>query len=172
MSIGFGGGLAFGLAFYWFNSYKPDTPPRPVTLVERVLAVAFIVWFATGSIVSNAYEGFTRHHELDWPESARSILWLGYLAIAGVAFGVWLWRTRRDPDSPDHPTNRRVLPWPVIPAVVALIVVAGYVVSIPPELQRNNRVLLGMYTFYMIVAAGLLVYLRHRSGQMEAAKQP
>jgi prolipoprotein diacylglyceryltransferase len=135
-----------------------------VTLVERCFAVGLIVWWASGSVVSNAFDGFRRLHNLEWSDTARTVLWIGFLVVTGVPLVIWLVRTRAASQQ-GAPTNAFVLPWAVLPAVIGLIIVCGYLVSVPSEWERNNYVLVSMYTVYLIVTAGLLAYLRLRGNK-------
>ena len=50
-------------------------------------------------------------------------------------------------------------------AVVTLIVVVGYLVSIPDELQLANNVLLVLYTAYIAVSTVLFAFLLKRRTQ-------
>ncbi len=155
MSIGLGGGLAFGLAFYLFNRPAPDAAPHAVTWNERIWPVAVILTIGTTLIVSNCYEGFTRLHELGWPAGVRVLVSIGWLLALEAAFVLWFVKTRAFLTDSRGMRSDALLPGWVPVAVLAIIVVAGYLVSVPGELARNNAVLLPLYTVYLIVSIAL-----------------
>jgi hypothetical protein len=157
MSIGFGGGLAFALAFYLFNRPSLEVP-RPVTRNERVWPVAVIISIAATLVVTNAYEGFTRLHGFEWPGAVRLALTLACFLAIGGAFVAWLRAPRKECDEP-------VLPGWAPAAVLALIVAAGYLVSVPGALHWHNKVLLTLYSIFIpvSVAAFVLLALRRKA---------
>ncbi|MFP4502839.1 MAG: hypothetical protein ACLFTT_17740 [Candidatus Hydrogenedentota bacterium] len=163
MSIGGGGGLAFGLAFYLFNRPVPDAPPHRVTWNERIWPVAVVVSLAVTITVTNAYAGFINLHGLEWPAGVRVLITLGCLFAVEAAFTLWFVRTRMFLNDERSLHSGALMPGWIPLAVLALIVVAGYLVSVPGELQHKNWVLLPLYTLYIVVSiavAGVLAARR------------
>ena len=159
MSIGLGGGLAFGLAFYLFN--RPGAPPRPVTPLEHLLAGA-VLWFAAGTVVFGAYDGVTRLHAVDASlVPARDAAFWIFQALAACAFLFWTVRafsTRAQARAGASPP----VPLFFLGLMLAVIVLAGYLTSIPGELLLADRVLLTLYTVYLAASLGLFLALSRR----------
>ena len=150
MSIGLGGGLAFGLAFYLFN--RPDGgAARPITAKECIWGAGFPLWFASFTIFRNAYIGFTKIHELDWPAWLGIVVWLAFLIPVSIAYGLYIVRVRQGVGP--MPVSLRVCA-----AVLLLIVVAGYVVSIHAGSLPWNRLLIALYTGYVGVSLALYFF--------------
>ncbi len=149
MSIGLGGGLAFGLAFYLFNRPVTEEAPRTERVWERRLAGAAVL-LAVGSVVFNGFDGIRRLHSLDWSDGLRITVGLFTLAAAAAYGAVML------------PRSKAVLPQSIVLAGVGVIIVAGYLVSIPGEWRLSNYVLVPLYTGYIAVSAGCLVALIRR----------
>ena len=80
MSIGLGGGLAFGLAFYLFNRPE-DVAPRPVTSTERIAGAGIPLAIGLAQILMGGYEGFRSLHKLPWAELPDLS---AFLVIAGL----------------------------------------------------------------------------------------
>lgn len=145
MSVGFGGGLALGLAFVHLNGPE-RTPQRPTpTGLERALGAALPIALITTSIVSNTWEGFVKLHTLDWPASYRTGTTVLYLLPVALALFLW------------HRSNTADLPRWTPAAVLALILTAGYLVSIPDTPALANKELLTLYTTYLLSSAALYV---------------
>lgn len=165
MTIGLGGGLAFGLAFYLFNRPEPDTRPRPVTRLERIFGIGLPMWLAVTIVIRGGYEGFTRVRGLEELKSTVGpVFWVAF-AAAGVAYIAWIVRTlmldKKDLAAPGSaPMSMRVLL-----GVLGLIVVAGYVASVPVELKLANKVLLSLYTLYIGGSVALFAWLWTRRGR-------
>ena len=154
MSIGFGGGLAFALAFYLFNRPEEQHEPQPVVPRERIVA-ALIVCLAAASIASSTLEGLNKLHDLGGMGTPRIVAEL-FTVLAGAG-AIFAWRRARPEDAAPIPS--------FIPtACLLLIIVAGFLVSTPLELQSHNRVLLSLYTCCMLgsAAACALLWARLR----------
>ena len=175
MTIGAGGGLAFGLAFFLFN--RPERAvPRPVTWPERVFGIGLILWLSVGTVILGGYEGFIRVRGLETAlESTRdNAFWL-YQGVAIIGFLCWIWCTitiaeqrLTDPQFPQ-------LPLPFIGSLLAIIVLAGYVTSIPSEIRLANQVLLTLYTIYVagsLILFGVLWKRRRSRQRYERAARP
>jgi hypothetical protein len=163
MTIGAGGGLAFGLAFYLFNGPSLETPRR-TTRLERIFGIGVTMWLAVGIVVLGAYEGFIRTHQLeDSLEATRTQAFWAYIVIASLVGLFWIYRTltlERDQLALVGPVSMAVLA-----AVIGVIIVAGYVTSVPTNMGLANQVLLVLYTCYIGISGVLLFsLLRRRSG--------
>ncbi|HUW59955.1 MAG TPA: hypothetical protein VMZ06_03030 [Candidatus Bathyarchaeia archaeon] len=153
MSIGLGGGLAFGLAFYLFNRPE-DVAPRPVTSTERIAGAGIPLAIGLAQILMGGYEGFRSLHKLPWaelPDLSAFLVIAGMVLVAIISLPLI---GRSSTAAPRHAAEP--IPSWVPFAVVTLIVVVGYLVSIPPKLQLANNVLLLLYTAYIAVSAMLI----------------
>lgn len=151
MSIGLGGGLAFGLAFYLFN--RPEgAAPQPVTVKECIWGAGLTIWFASFTIFRNAYIGFTKIHALEWPGWISIVLSLLFLIPATIAYIRYIQRVSKNPGT-------MPLSWRVCFLVLLLIVAAGFTVSIHAESLPWNRLLIALYTGYIGVSAALWLLL-------------
>jgi len=166
MSIGLGGGLAFGLAFYLFNRSDARVPWRPVTRKERIWGGGFPVWLACGIVFIGAYKGFRDLHGFEWPAAVRVAVTIAYLLVATAVYARWIRQTLKltEVELAD-PATVAVPLWTLI-AALALIWAAGYVTSIPTEIRLANGVLLALYTVYLLLGTILLcvLWLRRRYG--------
>ncbi len=143
MSIGLGGGVAYGLVFLLFN--RPtlaSARPRPSN-TERFWGAGFPLWFVLGSIVANTWQGVVNLHGFEWTTTCRVATTLAFLVPAAAPLFFWM---RKGDD---------VLPrWAPMNAL-ALIIVAGYIVSLPPALSLKQYVLLALYTGFILVSVEL-----------------
>lgn len=143
-----------------FNKPDESATPEPITKREQIFATATIIILGTVSVISNAYEGFSTLHELNWNNGARSLLSLGCLGTFITIFTLWY---RQQNTSTRTASDEALLPqWTPI-AVLASIVLAGYLVSVPGELHAHNKILLSLYTAYIAIslsAFGVLFWRR------------
>lgn len=167
MSIGLGGGLAFGLAFYLFNRPEPNRPPRPVTRKECIWGTAFPLWIGCGTVFGGAYEGFRHLHEFDWPAQVRMAFTAANYLPATVLFLWWIVRTRRRTAAELAQSSATPIPAWMLVAALILIWVVGYAISIPREIHLTNAYLLTMYTVYLLSSLLLL-----RALWVRQARQP
>ncbi len=157
MSIGLGGGLAFGLAFYLFN--RPGPWPRPILGYKS--RAFFRSYFPFGLpalvICFSAYDGLSDLHGFERSTS-------GHIAILLVlAVALWVVARRRATQAHEHNRFRFRLPFPEILAFQLLIIAAGYLTSVPgDELRLANKVLLVLYTIYIACSCALAALLLHR----------
>jgi hypothetical protein len=159
MSIGLGGGLAFGLAFYLFNRPDPLGTPRPVTSAERLAGVGIPLILGLANVLLGTYDGFRGLHKLPWPELPDLSM---LLVVGGMALVSLLWLLSKRNRSYGLPADAAPVSARVLAGIVALIIVAGYATSIPPEVAFANRVLLGLYTSYITLSAILFACLLRR----------
>lgn len=145
MSIGLGGGLSLGLAFYLFNRPSDKQTSPPVSLKECVWGGGFPLWLAGGLTFANAYKGFVDIHQLQWPTGVRMAVSLAYIIPTALLFFWWTKEAGQD-------EKERYIPSASLLYTLVLIILAGYVVSIPVPLQLANKVLLALYTLYISVS--------------------
>jgi len=156
MTIGLGGGLAFGLAFYLFNRPLRETP-KPLNPGRQIAAAGIPIVIGLAQILMGGYEGFRRLHKLDIAElpDLSALLVLGGMLLVSLAA---IPLSRKMPAE-----NAKPIPaWPMF-GIIGLIIVIGFAISIPPQLALSNKVLLTCYTVYVIGSAILitLLLLRH-----------
>ena len=159
MTIGLGGGLVFGLAFYLFNRPELGAPARPVTRKECIWGAGFPLWLAGGVVFAGAHEGLSKLHAWDESAPARLAVALVYFIPATVAYLIWILRVQRLSDAERSGPAAVPIPVWVGTGALALIVTAGFLVSVPPELRLANTVLLALYTGYAGVSLALFLAL-------------
>ncbi len=143
MTIGLAGGLAFGLVFVLFNAPLRGIRPHAPSEKERVWSGAVPIGLVTLAIVSDAWEGFVNLHDLTWPAEYRTMTVLLYGVPLVIALVLW------------YRSGETDLPAWAPAAVIALIVVAGFVVSIPPAARPASSLLLTLYTGYILISGAL-----------------
>jgi len=156
MTIGMGGGLAFSMVFFLFN--QPTSEPRTATRLERIFGIGLTMWFGTGVVALGAWEGIIRNHRLEESlEASRTPLFWAYQGIAVLISVWWIWHVSRQSTGDLQIAARRPVAVWILFALLALIVAAGTVTSIPPEFRLANKVLLTLYTIYIVTAGFLLM---------------
>ncbi|MFO7973535.1 MAG: hypothetical protein R6V12_02755 [Candidatus Hydrogenedentota bacterium] len=157
MTIGLGGGLAFGLAFYLFNLPGEAPPSKLGPKARAFFQTGFPVWLPLAVILLSTYSGVTGHFGIE--RSARMGHALIILSLCPFLIASFLGKGRRLDE-------KAALLWLSLPAICVfqfLLIIAGYLVSIHPELRLANNVLLTLYTIYIglsVVAAGIFAYRR------------
>ncbi len=149
MSIGLGGGLAFGLAFHLFNQPALPNAARAVSVRERIWGLGVPMWLGASLVFMSAYKGLVGNYNLDWPGSVRVVVSLAFTLPSLAALIWWSRGLDRRLDGP-------ALPGGAVAALVGLIVVAGYAVSLPATPSLQNGTLLTLYTGYL--GASLLIH--------------
>lgn len=158
MSIGLGGGLAFGLAFYRFNRPVSRGKTLDISARELVWGGGLPLWLGCCLVFAGACKEFSDMHHLYWPDRVYGTSLLLYVLLAGAFF---IWRAVRVMRG-DH---GGILSFRVLAIASALIVAAGYVVSTPLPLQFSRKVLLCLYVFYTGVSLLLFLMMRRRMKQ-------
>lgn len=160
MSIGLGGGLAFGLAFWLFNRPDRDHLSRPGTRAEHLVGVAIPLACAALPILAGTWSGLRELHHLDWPEPAdiSPLSVIGGIALVSLALLPW----RRSAAAEGAVSAATPVPAWVLVGALALILLAGYLTSIPPRLGSANQLLLSLYTGYVTLSGALFAWLWHR----------
>lgn len=118
MSIGLGGGLALGLAFYWFN-----TPGSHATTVfsnrDYLLGAAFPIWIGVVRTLINSFDGILRLHGFDQIViDYRTSVLVACLIPITMLFAIWVVHHRHEP-------GRRFVPlvlWLAVLSVVAILI--------------------------------------------------
>lgn len=142
MSIGLGGGLALGLAFYLFNKPISKSTTRQVSAREMVWGGGLPLWLAGCVVFMGACEGLLDMHHPEWMYPVRGVATLVYMIGTGLCLVWWSNRMRKGSGSV-------VLPGWILVCALVLIVLSGYAVSTPLPLLFANKVLLSLYTFYL-----------------------
>ena len=93
MTIGLGGGLAFGLAFYLLNRPEIEKPVKMFSAKSYALGVGFPIWFASGIVFRNVLKGINNLHELNLPDSFQVWFSLIYLIPATIVFVFFISKT-------------------------------------------------------------------------------
>lgn len=157
MTIGLGGGLSLGLAFWLFN--RPgDKHTLPLGWKGRAFFRSdLILCFACANVLQGAYEGWCEIHKV-------APLMNGYALLALTTFlFVLAARLRRwYCESPEASAARYRLSTRAIIAFQVFIIATGWLVTIPAEWRFGNTFLVIMYTGYIGVSLLLLGLLYHR----------
>jgi len=153
MSIGLGGGIAYGLVFWRFNRPELTEARLLPRFRERLWGAALPLWIVSGFIVANVWQGLVNLHGFEWSTTHRIVVTLIYLTPATMLLVRWL------------RSGASHLPSWIPPNVLLLILLAGYIVSLPATLSMKQYVLLLIYTICLAVSAELygLFFMRHRA---------
>lgn len=165
MTIGLGGGLAFGLAFFLFN--RPAAASRPALGAKSraFFASYFPFWLPALIVCFSVYDGLSNLHGFERTAAGHIIILVLLTAVVGAT--AW----RRIQQTKGQQNARFRLPFPEILAFQALIIAAGYLTSIPgDELRLANKVLLVLYTIY-IGCSCALAFLLYRRRQTSSPRQ-
>lgn len=144
MTIGLGGGLALALAFRWFN--RPgEAPPALGDRARAGFASGLHLWLPAFVVMKGCYDGVTKTHGLE--DSPMSYIFIAMICVAGMGW----WRRRKSVRPAWELAPREVF------GFVALIVAAGFAVTVPAEWKLENVVLVVLYCLY-IGGAALIVW--------------
>lgn len=148
MSIGFGGGLSLGLAFLWFN--RPGSVARPASWGRAFFRTGLPFWLPVHTIVRNCWSGWTEMRSIDITAFHEVVLFL--LSVA-ITWGLlWADPFRKRGRSKEFRISTRT-----IAGFQLIIVLAGWLVTIPLEWHTAHKILASLYVFYHTVSAALLV---------------
>lgn len=157
MSIGLGGGLAFGLAFWLFNRPGAAALPAPGRIANALFRSEFLLWLAVANALQGVYDGVCNTHGLAQPRA-------GYLVIlAACMLGMlttYAWRRRNEPRGVTPPPYRLSLA--AVAAFQLILLACGWAVTIPAEWRFGNTFLVLMYSLYIGVSLALIGFLRLR----------
>jgi len=153
MSIGLGGGLAFGLAFRLFNRPLPGITSPAVSSKEMLFGGGLPLWLVSVVTVAGACNGFSNIHGLEGTVCNGVPLCLVFLLPAGLGFAWWIYRELRK-------NGNAIIPASLLATTLILIILAGYLVSTPLPLQPAHKVLLMAYTFYISMSLLLFLFAR------------
>ncbi len=158
MSIGLGGGLAFGLAFFLFN--QPDGTPAPA------LGPKSRIFFLTGlplvfpmiQVFLGAFDGW---HQLRDTKPAAAGYAL-FVLLPGLVMPIAALGAVRRNEASAAPEDFPGLSMPLIAALQAIIILCGILVSIPLKMEPENTVLLTCYAVYLAGSLGAVTMLWKR----------
>jgi hypothetical protein len=160
MSIGLGGGLAFGAAFWCFNRPGAAIPAPLGPKARAFFRSGLPLWLPSVAVLQGLYDGVCQIHGAD-PTT------LGYAAVLGlptiVLLAAWAWR--RFSESPEAASAPYRLSFRAIAVLQILIILAGVAVTIPLEWRLANTVLAALYAGYLGISAILLVLFWRRQCQ-------
>ncbi len=168
MTIGLFGGLTLGAAFYVFNRPEFDRSPRSTTVLEQIFGTGLTLWFAVGIVILGAWEGFIRVHRLeDSFESTRTSAFYAYLAVASLVWLLWSIRCIGHRSSAGGgQTTRAPISVSVLVGLLIVIVVSGYLPSVPGADNARLALLLLLF-FYMLFVIGsaicAMLFVRRRT---------
>lgn len=157
MTIGLGGGLSLGLAFWLFN--RPgDKHAAPLSARARAFfRTDLILCFASANVVQGAYDGWCEIHNAAPVISGYAFLALATLILL-LAARTWRWVS----ESPEAAAAPYRLSMRAVIAFQAFIIAAGWLVTIPAEWRFANTFLVLMYTGCIGVSLIMVGLLRYR----------
>ena len=161
MTIGMGGGLAFGLAFYLFNRPTEAVSIRETTKSERIFGIGLTIWLAGREVILGTYDGVIRSGRFEVSlDATRHYASWAYVLIATMCGAAWIYRTlTMDRQRLAHQPPISI---GALAAIIGMIIVAGYVTSVPLEMRLANHVLLVVYTFAIGISGVILCLLLKR----------
>ncbi|HNT89186.1 MAG TPA: hypothetical protein PKL84_15095, partial [Candidatus Hydrogenedentes bacterium] len=166
MTIGLGGGLAFGLAFWLFNRPGDVAPAQPGRFARAFFRSGLFLWFACANVLLGLYDGLCELHSIETS-------FYGYLALFVLSllpvFAAWI--RRRATATPETATAPYRLSLRAIIAFQVFLIVSGLLVSIPVHWRFANTFLMIMYAIYIgasLVLIGLL-WFRHARATPDTA---
>ena len=162
MVSGIGGGLGLAVAFILFNRPDPERARFTPSVAERAWGGGVTLLLATWATWRGAYNGFSNPHHfaVEWPGFYQLAYSRLFLFCALFALGIWILRMRRQTWPP---TERTIVPHGVLWSALALIIAAGYIVTLKPQLTLLSHVLFTIYTVCIALSAVLTLFLyRHR----------
>lgn len=154
MTIGLGGGMSLGLAFWLFNQPEAAALPPMNKISLAFFRSGFPLWLPTVNVLQGGYDGWCELHNV--PTSAMGYVILVIVSVAPfvIAYGI---QKRRAAFKEEYRVS-----FPVIAAFLALIIAMGYLTSMPPQWSFGNTFLVTLYTFYIGVSALLFWVLWRR----------
>ncbi len=147
MTIGLVGGLAFGVAFWRFNRPAGARATPPGRLGQALARSGLHLSLPSFILLGGAYDGWCELRRIEPTGAAHA--WL-FAAIVGLPFAL---RVVRGPGAPARGCGVSAR---AAMALLAMIVAAGFLVSVPALWQLANVVLVGLYIAY-IGTSGLLL---------------
>jgi len=145
MSIGLGGGAAFGLAFWLFN--RPAGAARPVLgpWAVRFFAFGGPLWLVLLNNTMGTYDGLSKKIGVESTYTGVAIL--GVLCAIPV---LKHWRGRRMLDLDANGGSLPIVPFLI---VQGSIVGGGWLVTYQREWALANSVIAGAYVVYLLGSA-------------------
>lgn len=145
MTIGLGGGLSLGLAFWLFN-HPGDTLQFTLGPKARAFFRSGIpLWFPSISVLQGLYDGLCEIH-------GYASTYTGYLlllALSVVPFiAAWRWRISKG-GATASPYRVR---FSLIVVLQLFIIVSGYLVSIPVHWRLANYFLVSIYSLAILLS--------------------
>ena len=148
MTIGLGGGIAFGLAFWLFNQPGKTQQHKLGPKSEKFFLSGFPLWLPLNSVLSGLYSGLWELH------GARPTT-LGHIVVLLISAAPFAWLWWRGKSGLPDVDRRFALSFKGMLWLQALIIVSGYLVSIPMAWKLANVVLVLLYTGYIGVSIAL-----------------
>ena len=163
ITIGLGGGLTFGLAFWLFNRPGDTLRPVIVNIGERFFNWGGILWLVLFTIIHGSVTGrLNMHHvKLDTTQIIGA-----FLAGMGVCTLALFWRYRGE-RVVDLVPGGNLLPLRPFALVQASILTATLLVSVPPQMELANIVVLSAYAVFVGISAACGWWLYQRVGEVE-----
>ena len=152
MSIGLGGGVAFSLAFYFFNQPQPEK----VRHEYGIWPVLSILGLATAVILNSALHGVAKIHALSLSSLQLTLGLVGAIALS-ILLCFLLWRKLRSA------LAQQKNPWGsggLFLVLQGLLLLCGYAVSVHFSWQLGTTLLLVLYSIYLFLSITTLFLSR------------
>jgi len=161
MTIGFGGGLSMGLAFLWFNRSQEGERPAWGKIGLALFRTRIPLWLPTYLIVRNCWDGWTKIRGMR-PTPTQEWIILGFsVALFLAPWIVGKARGREQLSQAEFPIS-----WKTLVALQLVIVLAGWMVTLPLEWHLSSKVIACLYAFYQLTSLACLGLWRWRSSSL------
>jgi len=151
MTIGFGGGLSMGLAFLWFNRPRIGERPAFGRAGLAFFRTGIPLWLPAYLIMRNCWDGWTKTRDMRPTPTQEGAIF----ALSAALFLIPA-LVRKLKGAPRPSPEEFRISWKTLVSLSLLIVMAGWLVTIPLEWRLANKVLAGLYAFYQLTALTLV----------------
>ncbi len=160
MTIGLGGGLAFGLAFCWFNQPGKDQRQPLGNFSGMLFRSGMLLWLPTIFVMKGLFEGCCKIMKKQPTPAGYGVI----LVVATVYAAIWIWLDRAD--NRMQRADGYVLSYRSIVAFQLLLILSGWAVTLLAGWSLANAVIAVLYVLYLGGSAALLWRLRRRFGDL------
>lgn len=167
MSIGFYGGATIGICYYLFNRPLNDDevllvmeqPFSSHRNAEKLLGVDFAMAFAIGFSIYNGVGGFMGKIGIEGPWGL--IISIPFIIACLVLFLFSVYKTLQNPYKNGDDKSNIQKPFLKFLVTFMILIILGYMVSLPTELSLRSLFLPSSYTALLVICS-IFIYLKWR----------